>query len=63
MWFVVVVVLALTDGTIVTVAKEVDSRVQCDIFKNTLVASHPEKFVSAKCVRYKNGNSSGDNES
>lgn len=63
MWFVIVVVLRAGGGEIVTIAKEVDSRVQCDVFRDRMRKKFPIRYVGSTCSRYvSNDNSSGDIE-
>jgi hypothetical protein len=57
LWFVVVVILMLPDGTVVTVAREVEGRLECDELKSELKTKHPDKYRGSTCTRYtKDGN-------
>ena len=63
MWFVIVIVLHAGEGEIVTIAKEVDSRVGCDVFKEKIRTQFPLKYIGSTCTRYiSNDDSSGDIE-
>jgi len=67
MWFVIVVILSLNDSTVITIAKEVDSRVQCDLFSDKMREHYGQYYRGSHCRRYvigrNDGNSSRDNES
>lgn len=52
MYFVIVVVLSMGDGVVVTVAKEVPSRVGCDDFSRDVHERFPRSYVGSSCYRH-----------
>ena len=52
MYFVIVIVLAVGDGVIVTMAKEVQSRRDCDVVEQRMRERFPSTFAGAVCERW-----------
>ena len=53
LWFMVVVLLLTPRGEYVTVAKEVESREQCEDFSDEVRGRFPAMYIQTTCKRYR----------